>query len=72
MQTYHEDQQQNLSFLLEQAQRQGEIRIQRTDGQIFVLKPEKEKRSALDVPSVKLNVSSEEIVQFIREGRERG
>ena len=71
MQTYLEDQQQSLSFLLEQAQREGEIRIQRADGQIFVLRPEKAKRSALDVASVKMDVSTEEIIEFIREGRER-
>ncbi|HXG65202.1 MAG TPA: type II toxin-antitoxin system Phd/YefM family antitoxin [Blastocatellia bacterium] len=70
MQTYHENQQ-SLSFLLEQAQREGEIRIQRANGQIFILKPETVKRSALDVAGIKLNVSTAEIVQFIREGRER-
>jgi hypothetical protein len=72
MQTYQENQQQSLSFLLEQAQREGEIRIQRADGQVFVLKPELTKRSALDVAGIKLNISTEEVVQFIREGRERG
>lgn len=72
MQTYHEDQQQSLSFLLEQAQREGEVRIERADGQIFVLRPEKPRRSALDVAGIRLNVSTEEIVEFIREGRERG
>lgn len=71
MHTYHEDQQQSLSFLLEQAEQEGEVRIQRADGQIFILKPESAKRSALDVPSIKLNVSTEEIIEFIREGREK-
>ena len=70
MQTYHENQQ-SLAFLLEQAQREGEIRIQRADGQVFVLKPEAASRSALDVAGVKLSVSTEEIVKVIREGRER-
>ena len=72
MQTYQENQQQSLSFLLEQAQREGEVRIQRADGQVFVLKPETVKRSALDVASIKLNVSTEEIIEFVREGRDRG
>ena len=71
MQTYLENQQQSLSSLLEQALREGEVRIQRADGQTFVLRPEKVKRSALDVESIKLNVSTEEIIEFIREGRER-
>ena len=72
MQVYQENQHQSLSFLLEQAQREGEVRIQRADGQVFVLKPEGAKRSALDVASIKLNVSTKEIIEFIREGRERG
>ncbi len=72
MQTYKENQQQSLSFLLEQAQREGEVRIQRADGQVFILKPETAKRSALDVASIKLNVSTKEIIEFVREGRERG
>lgn len=69
MQTYLETQE-NLSALLERAREQGEVRIKRADGQVFVLKPEK-KRSALDVAGIDLGVSTEEIVAFVREGRER-
>ena len=70
MQTYLETQE-NLSVLLERAREEGEVRIKRTDGQIFVLKPEKNKRSALDIAGIDLGVSTKEIVEFIREGRER-
>ncbi|MDQ3755390.1 MAG: type II toxin-antitoxin system Phd/YefM family antitoxin [Acidobacteriota bacterium] len=70
MQTYLETQE-NLSALLERAREQGEVRIKRADGQIFVLKPEKDKRSALDVAGIDLGVSTGEIVAFVREGRER-
>ncbi len=70
MQIYPENQQ-SLSSLLEQARQQGEVRIQSTDGQIFVLKLEKTKRSVLDVTGINLNVSTKEIVEIIREGRER-
>jgi hypothetical protein len=70
MQTYLETQE-NLSVLLERAREQGEVRIERADGQVFVLKPEKKKRSALDVTGVDLGVSTEEIVAVIREGRDR-
>ena len=70
MQTYSETQE-NLSVLLERAREEGEVRIKRTDGQIFVLKPEKIKRSALDIAGIDLGVSTKEIVEFIREGRER-
>lgn len=70
MQTYLETQQ-SLSELLEQACREGAVRIQREDGQIFVLKPEPAKLSPLNVEGVDLNLSSEEIVEFIHEGRKR-
>ena len=70
MQTYSETQE-NLSVLLERAREEGEVRIRRTDGQIFVLKPEKIKRSSLDIVGIDLGVSTKEIVEFVREGRER-
>jgi hypothetical protein len=70
MQTYHENQQ-SLSALLEQARLVGEVRIQSADGQIFVLKPEKSSRSVLDVAGIKLNVTTKEIVEIVREGREK-
>ena len=70
MQTYLETQL-TLSVLLEQASQEGEVRIQRKDGQTFVLKPENSKRSALDVEGVNLGISTDEIVGFIREGRKQ-
>lgn len=68
MQTYLTTQQ-NLSTILEQAFVQGEVRIKREDGQVFILKPEKTSRSPLDVPGLDLGISTEEIVDFIHEGR---
>ena len=70
MQTYTETQE-NLSGLLERASDEGEVRIKRTNGQVFILKPEKAKRSALDVAGIDLGVSTKEIVEFVRERRER-
>jgi hypothetical protein len=70
MQTYTETQE-NLSVLLERASDEGEVRIKRTNGQIFILKPERATRSALDVKGIDLGVSTKEIVEFVREGRER-
>ena len=63
--------QQSLAALLEQARREGEVRIKGSDGQTFILKPEESKRSALDVAGIDLNISTQEIVGLIREGRER-
>ena len=71
MQTYTESETGDLSVLLEQARRDGEVRIRRPDGQLYVIRPEKSKRSALDVRGMNLNISTQEIVEIIREGRER-
>lgn len=70
MQTYPENQQ-SLSALLEQARLEGEVRIQSADGQVFILKLVHANRSALDVMGIDLNISTKEIVEIIREGRER-
>lgn len=61
---------QNLSALLEQAVKDGEVRIKRKDGQVFVIRPEPQKDSLLDVEGVNLNISTEEVVEIIRAGRE--
>jgi hypothetical protein len=70
MQTYPETQE-NLSALLERAREEGEIRIRRADVQVFVRKPEKPERSALDAAGIDLGISTKEIVEFVREGRGR-
>lgn len=70
MQTYTETQE-NLSVLLERASDEGEVRIKRTNGQVFILKPEGAKPSALDITGIDLGVSTKEIVEFVRQGRER-
>ena len=61
----------NLLALFEQARREGEVRIQRADGEVFVLKAENNKRSPLDVEGVDLGLSASEIVEFIHEGRKQ-
>ncbi|MDX2043785.1 MAG: type II toxin-antitoxin system Phd/YefM family antitoxin [Acidobacteriota bacterium] len=70
METIREDQK-SLSSVLELAERDGEVRIQRTDGNVFVLKPEASKHSAFDVAGIDLGISSDEIVEFIRESRKQ-
>ena len=70
MQPYLETQE-NLSVLFERLKEEGEVRIRRTNGQVFVLKPENPKRSALDVAGIDLGISTKEIVEFVGERRER-
>ena len=68
--TYSEARQ-NFASILEIALRDGAVRIRRKDGRSFVLQPESSGTSPLDVESVELGVSGAEIVEMIREGRER-
>jgi hypothetical protein len=68
--TYSEARQ-NLSSLLDKAQKEGEILIKRRDGSYFIVQPLKTSKSPLDVPGVSLNLTAEEIVSSIRETRER-
>ncbi len=69
--TYSEARQ-KLASLLEQAEREGEVRIVRQNGLVFVIRPEKQARSPLDVPGIDTGISGDEIVEIIREGRTRG
>jgi len=68
--TYSEARQ-NLASLLEQARSEGEVRIKRRDGQEFVIKPLRSRGSPFDIKGVDVNLSAEEIVDAVREGRER-
>jgi Antitoxin Phd_YefM, type II toxin-antitoxin system len=62
---------QNFAAVLEQARRDGAVRIQRRDGQSFVLTPESRKASPLDIPGVTLDrpITRNDILQSVREGR---
>lgn len=68
MYTYSEARQ-KLATLLEQAVKEGEVKIKRKDGQTFVIRPETRAGSPLDVEGIDLGITTAEIVQFIHEGR---
>lgn len=68
MTTYQETQE-SLGTLLEHAAQEGSIRIQRPNGQIFVLQPAAVQKSPLDVPGVDLHLNAQQIVEFIHAGR---
>lgn len=70
--TYSEARQ-NFALVLEEAERDGAVEIRRRDGAVFLVKPvtASSAQSPLDVPGVKLDVSSEELVAIVREGRRR-
>jgi len=60
---------QNLASLLDLAVREGEVRVKRKDGQTFVIKPEQQAGSPLDIEGIDLGITTTEIVQFIHESR---
>ena len=69
--TYSEARQ-NLATLLDTAAEVGEVKIKRRDGQTFVLRPEIEKKSPLDVEGIYVEgITEEEILDFIKEGRSK-
>lgn len=68
--TYSEARQ-SFAALLEQARREGAVRIRRRDGQTFILRPETPSGSPLDVEGVDLGLTADEIVGFVREGRRK-
>ena len=61
--------QQNLAILLEQAYQEGEVQIKRQDGTLFRIEPVKT-TSPFDIEGIDVNISADEIVECIREGRE--
>lgn len=64
---------QNFAAVLEQARRDGAVRIRRRDGQSFVLQPELSTASPLAVEGVTpaQPVSHQEILSVLEEGRRR-
>lgn len=62
---------QNFSSALDQAKKEGHVQISGLDGQTFIISPVIPKKSPLDIAGVNLNLTSEEIVAYVREGRER-
>jgi antitoxin (DNA-binding transcriptional repressor) of toxin-antitoxin stability system len=62
----------NFATVLEEAEREGAVEIRRRDGAVFRLSPApRSKSSPLDVPGVKLNVKTQDLVAAVREGRDR-
>ncbi len=60
---------QRFASLLERATRDGGVRIRRKDGQLFVLRPEAQAGSPLDVKAIRTRVSRSDLLDAIREGR---
>ncbi len=63
---------QNLATLLDKALADGEVRIRRRDGSVFVVRPEPVSGSPLDIEGVDLGLTTGEILEFIAESRRYG
>lgn len=67
--------QQQLPDLLKKALLEGQIRFKNRDGQVFVIQPvtasKTSNKSPLDVPSIKLPITTNDILLAVRESRER-
>ena len=68
--TYSEARQ-NLSNVLKKAESDGKVLIRRKDGKTYALMPERPTASPLDVPSIKADISTQEIVTIVRQERGR-
>ena len=68
--TYSEARQ-NLASLLDVAKRDGSVAIRCRDGQTFILSPQPMDNSPIDVEGVDLDITTEEIIDINRQGRER-
>ena len=62
---------QNLATLLDLVLKRGGVLIQRKDGNMFTVTKASIKKSPLDVPSIKVNIPTSEIVKIIREMHSR-
>ena len=68
--TYSEARQQ-FAAVLDEALRSGKVVIRRKDGSSFALTPEGGTESPLDVPGMETDISVDEILACLREGRSR-
>ena len=72
MQVYtYSEARQKFAAVLEQAENTGKVLIRRKDGRTFALIPENSASSPLEVPFIKANITTKEIVDIVRKGRER-
>jgi PHD/YefM family antitoxin component YafN of YafNO toxin-antitoxin module len=62
---------QNFASVLEKAKTEGKVLIRRKDGTVFILQPMVKKNSPLNVAGVDVGLSQDEIIEILKEVRER-
>lgn len=72
MNTYtYSEARQRLATILDKAKKEGKVLITRKDGSVFELKALLKNKSPLDVKGVNLALSKEDIIDIMKEVRER-
>ena len=62
---------QNFASVLDKAKTEGRVMIRRKDGTVFILQPMAKKGSPLNVRGIDADLSQEEIIEILKEVRER-
>lgn len=62
---------QNFASVLENAQKEGAVRVNRRDGRAFTIQPVQESPSPLAVKGVNLKLSRSDILAAVQESRKR-
>lgn len=60
---------QNFASLLDTASKTGEVLIKRQDGRIYSLKQTTSKQSPLDVKGINTKITTQELIEIVRESR---
>lgn len=61
---------QKLASLLDKVRSEGEVRIRRKDGTVYSIRQVTTESSPLEVEGIRSTLTADEIVQYVREGRE--
>jgi len=62
---------QKFTSVLEKARSEGKVLIKRRDGSVFEVQPVSKNKSPLNVKGIDLDLSATEIIDIVREVRER-
>jgi hypothetical protein len=62
---------QHFASILDEAKKEGVVCIKKKNGETYYIKPVISKKSPLDIKGVSMGISSKEIIDIIRSGRER-
>jgi len=65
------EERQHFSSILDEAEREGIVCVRKKDGESFYIKTATSKKSPFDIKGIDLSITASDVVDAIREGRER-